>query len=34
MVKLGKDQCKHYFKNGHFGHECKNRLKNEAAHIA
>jgi hypothetical protein len=34
MVKLGKDQCKHYFKNGHFSHKCKNRLKNEAAHIA
>jgi hypothetical protein len=33
-ARLGKNQCKHYFKNGHWGHECRNRPKTEAAHVA
>jgi hypothetical protein len=33
-AKLGKDQCKHSFKFGHWGRECKNKPKKEAANLA
>jgi hypothetical protein len=33
LVRLGKNQCKHYFKNDHWGCECPNRLKTEATHV-
>jgi hypothetical protein len=33
-AKLGKDQCKHSFKFGHWGRECKNRPKKEVANLA
>jgi hypothetical protein len=32
--KLGKDQCKHCFKFGHWGRGCKNRPKREATNVA
>jgi hypothetical protein len=33
-TKLGKDQCKHCFKFGHWGSECPNRPKKEAVNVA
>jgi hypothetical protein len=32
-AKLGKDQCKHCFKFGHWGRECPNRPRKEAANV-
>jgi hypothetical protein len=32
-MKLGRNQCRHCYKVGHWGRECPNRLKSETAHV-